>query len=65
MDKTAVKYNELRKDKIVYYELRWIVQLMNDYIPALVGCVERLLSLAQNCQSCIKSLVCCVTDSCR
>ncbi|XP_023330155.1 uncharacterized protein LOC111702633 isoform X2 [Eurytemora carolleeae] len=35
-----------------------------DFTTALVGCVERLLSLAQNCQSCIKSLVCCVTDSC-
>jgi len=35
-----------------------------EYTEALVGCVQKVLSLLSRCQTCIKSLVCCVTDSC-
>ena len=35
------------------------------HIPALVGCVGKLVDVAMDCQTCIKGLVCCVTDSCR
>ena len=32
---------------------------------ALVGCVGKVVDIAMDCQTCIRSLVCCVTDSCR
>jgi len=35
-----------------------------EYTQALFGCVQSLLAVLQGCQRCLKSLVCCVTDSC-
>ena len=48
-----------------------IVWLVDDQIMTvlsaytLVGCVGKVVDIAMDCQTCIRSLVCCVTDSCR
>jgi len=34
------------------------------YTEAMIGCVQKVISLFNQCQTCLKSLVCCVTDSC-
>jgi hypothetical protein len=57
------------------YSLLFVIitcfECLNDFIvclkhiPALVGCVGKLVDVAMDCQTCIKGLVCCVTDSCR